>query len=159
MRPVINVNWRDAQSYITWLSKKAGHLYRLPTEAEWEYAARAGSTTAYSWGPDPDPSRANCSDCLTPRPATTQPTGSYPPNAFGLYDTAGNVAQWVEDCWRPSYAVAAVAPDTCAQRVVRGGSFRSDARFIRSSARVRQAAALGSVTTGFRIARDGPPER
>ena len=154
--PVINVNFADVQAYLAWLSKAAGHPYRLPTETEWEYAARGGSTGAFPWGDDSDEGHANCSDCVTPRPVSTQPTGSYAPNALGLYDTAGNVAEWVADCWRASYAVEPVKSDDCSQRVVRGGSFRSDLRHIRSASRQRQSATVRLSTDGFRVVRDGP---
>ena len=154
--PVVNVNWADVQSYLSWLSKTTGHPYRLPTETEWEYAARAGTTGAYPWGEEPDEGHANCADCVTPRPVSTQPTGSYAPNALGLYDTAGNAAEWVADCWRASYAVEPVKADDCSQRVVRGGSFRSDLRHIRSASRQRQSAAARLPTDGFRVVRDGP---
>ena len=157
LRPVVNVSWADAQTYIAWLSRTAGHPYRLPTEAEWEYAARGGSTTAFPWGAETGQGHANCSDCVTPRPTQTQPVGTYPANAFGLYDTAGNVAEWVADCWRKSYAEEAVTDDGCPQRVLRGGSFRSDARYVRSAARVRQGTNSRAPFIGFRVVSDQAP--
>ena len=104
-RPVINLSWTDAKQYIAWLSKESGQTYRLPSEAEWEYAARAGTTTPFWWGKDAGEGHARCADCgdKTPR---TAPVGSFRPNGFGLYDTSGNAAEWVEDCWNPSYAGA-----------------------------------------------------
>ena len=102
--PVTSVSWDDAKQYVAWLSRKTGKTYRLLTEAEWEYAARAGSTTLYSWGDDIGRGNAHCSGCGSPfdenRPA---PVGSFKPNAFGLYDMHGNVWEWVEDCREMDY--------------------------------------------------------
>ena len=99
-RPVINVNWDDIQGYIDWLNAKTGVTFRLPTEAEWEYAARAGSTTQYSWGNSIGSNRANCDGCGSRWDnKQTAPVGSFSPNAWGLYDMHGNVWEWVEDCW------------------------------------------------------------
>ena len=99
-RPVINVNWNDAQQYVAWLSKMTGQPYRLLTEAEWEYAARAGATTAYYWGDEIGVGNANCNGCGSQWDGReTAPVGSFKPNAFGLYDMAGNVVQWVQDCY------------------------------------------------------------
>jgi len=98
-RPVIDVSWEDAKSYAAWLSTKTGKPYRLLSEAEWEYAARAGSTTRYFWGDEIGRNRANCNGCGSQWDnQQTAPTGSFAPNAFGLYDMHGNVWQWVEDC-------------------------------------------------------------
>jgi formylglycine-generating enzyme required for sulfatase activity len=95
-RPVINVNWDDAQQYVAWLSRMTGRPYRLLTEAAWEYAARAGSTTAYFWGDEIGVGNANCKGCGNQTDnRETSPVGSFKPNAFGLYDTHGNVWQWV----------------------------------------------------------------
>ena len=101
-QPAIWVSWDDAKSYTRWLSVETGRTYRLPTEAEWEYAARAGSVTAYSWGNDVGTGRANCRGCGLERRRTT-PVGSFTPNAWGLFDVHGNVWEWVEDCWNPGY--------------------------------------------------------
>jgi formylglycine-generating enzyme required for sulfatase activity len=103
-RPVINVSWHEAQKYIAWLSKATGASYRLPTEAEWEYAARAGSKTRYSWGDDPGQGKANCSGCKSSWDNKTAPVGSYLPNDFGLHDMHGNVREWVQDIWHDSYS-------------------------------------------------------
>ena len=97
-RPVINVSWKDAQAYVRWLSEKTGQPYRLPSEAEWEYAARAGTTTLYSWGDDIAPENAN----YGLRGGRTTEVGTYPANP-GLYDMHGNVGEWVEDCQNESY--------------------------------------------------------
>ena len=103
-QPVINVTWEDAQAYIDWLSTKTGIAYRLPTEAEWEYVARAGSTKAYWWGDDVGRNNANCNGCGSQWDGKrTAPVGSFKANPFGLYDTAGNVFEWVQDCWHDSY--------------------------------------------------------
>ena len=133
-RPVINVSWDEAKDYVEWLSSETGATYRLPSEAEWEYAARAGSATKYSWGNEIGANRANCdNDHCGDQWKHTAPVGSFPPNGFGLYDMHGNVWEWVEDCWNGSYAgapsdgVAWVSGD-CAERVLRGGSWVSDPR-------------------------------
>ena len=102
-RPVIDVSWLDAKAFATWLSRKTGQSYRLPTEAEWEYAARGGTKSAFWWGNTAGSGRANCDDCGTDAAKRTSPVGSYKPNPFGLYDTAGNAAEWVEDCWNNDY--------------------------------------------------------
>ena len=103
-RPVINVSWDDAQQYVAWFSKMTGQPYRLLTEAEWEYAARAGSTTAYFWGDEIGKGNANCNGCGSQWDnRQTSPVGSFKPNAFGLYDMAGNVWQWVQDCYHDNY--------------------------------------------------------
>ena len=127
--PVINVSWEDAQSYVTWLSRETGESYRLPSESEWEYAARAGTATKYSWGNEIGVNRANCDGCGSRWDnQRTAPVGSFAPNGFGLYDMHGNVWEWVEDCWNGSYAGApsdggAWESGNCAERVLRGGSW------------------------------------
>ncbi|WP_197331261.1 formylglycine-generating enzyme family protein, partial [Ralstonia solanacearum] len=94
-QPVINVSWDDTKLFLAWLSQRTGQKYGLPTEAEWEYAARAGTKTPYWWGRDVGTGRAQCANCVTPPPQKMAPVGSFRPNGFGLYDTAGNVAEWV----------------------------------------------------------------
>ena len=158
-RPVIDVSWDDAKEFIGWLSQKAGHAYRLPTEAEWEYAARAGSVSPYWWGAEVGMGKAKCDDCGGDAPRGTVPTGSFRPNAFGLYDTAGNAAEWAEDCWNGSYAGApqdgsAWLGGDCHLRVLRGGSFANKATALRSSARYRYNEDVRYYTNGFRVARD-----
>jgi formylglycine-generating enzyme required for sulfatase activity len=146
-RPVINVSWNDAQAYVQWLSQRTGQRYRLLTSAEWEYAARAGTTTNFSWG-DEDPvcdqsarNGANFSDCTGNR---TRPVGSFQPNAFGLYDAHGNVWEWVEDCYDGS----------CSSRVLRGGSWNLSPGYLRSAYSSRDAPSLRSDgVLGFRVAR------
>ena len=163
-RPVVNVSWDDAQAYVAWLSTQTGAEYRLPSEAEWEYAARAGTATKFSWGNEAGVNRANCRDCGSQWDhRQTAPVGSFAPNAFGLYDMHGNVWEWVRDCWNDSYAGApsdgsAWLRGDCGNRVMRGGSLVSASRSIRAAIR------SGSTTdfrrgygTGFRVARTLAP--
>jgi formylglycine-generating enzyme required for sulfatase activity len=158
-RPVTNVDWNDAKSYVGWLSQKTGSKYRLPTESEWEYAARAGSTTAYPWGQSVEKDRANCVGC-NPEPLKKAiDTGSFQPNAFGIHDMAGNAAEWVEDCWNDSYRGApadgtAWTKPQCRERVLRGGSFNNDPRYLRSAARFRYDHDVRFYTNGFRVVRE-----
>ena len=158
-RPVTNVSWDDVKEYLAWLSKTTRKSYRLPTESEWEYAARAGSKTAYWWGEDVGAGKAQCADCRASESGKTSPAGSFRPNAFGLYDTAGNVAEWVEDCWSPSYRGApndgsAWTGSDCSLRVLRGGSFADKAVALRSAARFRYDHDVRYYANGFRVARD-----
>jgi formylglycine-generating enzyme required for sulfatase activity len=159
-RPVIDVSWDDAKTYINWLSKKTGKQYRLPTEAEWEYAARAGTKSPFWWGRDTGKGLANCHDCGAPDGGSkTAAAGSFRPNAFGLYDTAGNAAEWVEDCWNDSYRGApkdgsAWTTGQCGLRVLRGGSFGNKADAVRSPARFRYDRDVRYFANGFRVARD-----
>lgn len=160
-QPVVNVSWDDAQQYAAWLSRKTGKPYRLLSEAEWEYAARAGSTTLYSWGNEVGVGNANCDGCGSQwdgkQPA---PVGSFKANAFGLHDMLGNVWEWVEDCWDRSLTGApndgSARTSDCADdndRVQRGGGFLHDPVAVRSTVRnnyTRDASANG---VGFRIAR------
>jgi formylglycine-generating enzyme required for sulfatase activity len=157
--PVTNLDWNDAHQYANWLRKKTGKAYRLPSESEWEYAARAGGTTTYIWGPKLEMNMANCAGCNEPKNTGPVPTGSYPPNAFGLYDMAGNVAEWVEDCWHDSYKSApadgsAWGKPQCQERVLRGGSFNNDPRYVRSASRFKYDFDVRYYTNGFRVARD-----
>jgi formylglycine-generating enzyme required for sulfatase activity len=156
-RPVIDVNWNDAQEYVRWLSRRTGRTYRLLTEAEWEYAARAGTTTPYSFGQTISPSQANYYETGL---RWTQPVGSYPANAWGLHDMHGNVWEWVEDCWVGSYAGApvdasqAVTTEGCTSRVLRGGSWKDGPQFLRSAGRLRYITAYRmNNEIGFRLAR------
>src|ERR1051326_2319854 len=171
--PVVCVSWDDAQAYVAWLSAKTGHVYRLPTEAEWEYAARAGTTTA-RYGSDnpaevcrytnvadleyseqhPGDSGVNCRDGY----AFTSPFESFPPNQFGLYDMLGNVLDWNEDCWNPNYSGAptdgtAWQSGDCSRRVARGGSWDMDLRAARSAFRRGLPTSTRNTTFGFRVAR------
>jgi formylglycine-generating enzyme required for sulfatase activity len=156
--PVTNVDWNDAHQYVSWLSKKTGKTYRLPSESEWEYAARAGGTTTYPWGAALEINKSNCSGCNDRKNSSTVPTGSYPPNGFGLYDMAGNAAEWVEDCWHDTYKSAptdgsAWTKSQCQERVLRGGSFNNDPRYLRSASRFKYDFDVRYYTNGFRVAR------
>ena len=158
-RPATNLSWDDAQEFLAWMSKIAGKPYRLPSEAEWEYAARAGSTTAYWWGKDVDKARAQCAECGDAVTGKTVPVASFRPNAFGLYDTSGNAAEWVQDCWNANYKGApadgsAWKTGDCTQKVLRGGSFTDKAIAVRSSARFRYDEDVRYYANGFRVARD-----
>ncbi|WP_407519741.1 SUMF1/EgtB/PvdO family nonheme iron enzyme [Methylobacterium oryzisoli] len=160
-RPVIDVSYDEVQAFLRWLSAQARRTYRLPSEAEWEYAARAGSTTPFWWGAVAGNGRANCEDCSPAPPRRTLPVGSFRPNGFGLYDTAGNAAEWVEDCWNPTYrgAPADGAPwraGQCQLRVLRGGSFTGRAAAARSGARFRYDRDIRYYANGFRVVRDLP---
>jgi formylglycine-generating enzyme required for sulfatase activity len=154
-RPVINVNWADAQSYVAWLSHRTGHAYRLLSEAEWEFAARAGTTDYYYYGPVADDTMANFGN----HHDRTQEVGSYPPNAFGLYDMSGNTAQWVADCYHESYE-GAPADGTpwltgeCVTRNVRGGGWSLGGRSVRSAQRIGDPPGNRNSHLGFRVARD-----
>jgi formylglycine-generating enzyme required for sulfatase activity len=158
-RPVIDLSWDDAKEFIGWLSRSTGKPYRLPTEAEWEYAARAGTATPYWWGKTADSGRARCADCGGDDAKQTAPAGSFRPNSFGLYDTAGNSSEWVEDCWNPNYRGApadgsAWATGDCSLRVLRGGSYLDKAASIRSAARFRYDESVRYNANGLRVARD-----
>ena len=164
-RPVINVSWVDAKAYVSWLSRKTGQRYRLLAESEWEYAARAGTATTFSFGNSILPSSANFDgspDGSGPSQVnrqTTMPVGSFPANAFGLHDMHGNVAEWVEDCWHPEYAPSVPADGSawldgnCNGRVVRGGSWGDSPEELRSAARTGGYKEDQFDTTGIRIAR------
>lgn len=159
-RPVNPVNWQDVQSYIAWLNKKTGKRYRLPTEAEWEYAARAGSTTNYYWGDDADSSYANINESFVPSGGdeNVTPVGTFAPNGFGMYDMAGNVWQLVEDCYHENYVNAPIDGSAwtvgdCSVGVKRGGEWSSPARYARSTARGSYRRADYEFGLGFRIAR------
>jgi len=159
-QPVIDVTWTDAVNYTRWLSRITGRNYRLPTEAEWEYAARAGAQSLFWWGSDAPAGRAVCFDCGSRLDRIAPaPTGFSGPNAFGLYDTAGNVYEWVADCYRPSYSDAptdgsAVAEIGCRERVARGGSFKAPAKSTHVFARRAFEPDTRIDTLGFRVARD-----
>jgi formylglycine-generating enzyme required for sulfatase activity len=158
-KPVINVGWDDAQTYVAWLSKMTGQPYRLLTEAEWEYTARAGTTTAYYWGDDIGKGNANCVGCGSKWDnQQTSPVGSFAANQFGLYDMAGNVLQWVQDCWHNNYDGAptdgsAWSSSDCSRGVVRGGTWSYNPRFLRSANRNWFSTVNRSLFLGFRVGR------
>jgi predicted outer membrane repeat protein len=164
-RPVIDVSWYDAQEYVTWLSNKTGHDYRLPSESEWEYAARAGTT-----------GRFNTGDCITTDQANfhgnfpaqgcpsgilrnqTLPVASFVPNGFGLYDTHGNAREWVQDCWNPDYVGAptngsAWMSGDCNYAVIRGGNWGDNGFILRSALRLEGLRSSPGSGNGFRVAR------
>lgn len=165
-RPVVNVAWSDALTYLRWLSDKTGHAYRLPSEAEWEYAARAGTTTRFHTGRCITSEAANFDGRLPeggcpPSEARrrTVPVASFPPNAFGLFDMAGNVRELTRDCWNEDYRGAPVDGSAwmsgdCSRPVLRGGSWRGSERAVRSANRTRPSGAFIDAETGFRPARD-----
>ena len=164
-RPVVNVSWDDAQAYVSWLSSETGVRYRLPSEAEWEYAARAGTTTAYSWGNEIGDNRANCDGCGSEwDDEMTAPVGSFAANPWGLHDMHGNVWEWVEDCPHDSYAGAPedgsawTAGGDCSRRVSRSGFWGSDPGSLRAARRTWSGARFGASFRGFRVATtlDGP---
>ncbi len=160
-RPVIYVSWDDAQEYVSWLSRQTGQTYRLLSEAEWEYVARAGSSTAYSWGNGIGSNRANCLDCGD-QWSSTAPVGSFAANAFGVHDMHGNVFEWVEDCWNAGYAGApsdgsAWRSGDCSERVLRGGSWFFDPGDLRSAYRDWFAPGYRLGYYGFRVARTLTP--
>lgn len=177
--PATCLNWNDAQAYVTWLSQQTGKTYRLPTEAEWEYAARAGTGTARFWGDSPHQACAysnsgdemgkrqvpgasnwlvaNCDDGY----AYTSPVGIYQANPFGLHDMLGNVLEWVQDCYVENYNNApnngaAVSSGSCGQRIVRGGAWNSAPGVVRAAQRVNVAADLRNYIYGIRVVRSVP---
>jgi formylglycine-generating enzyme required for sulfatase activity len=162
-KPVINVSWDQAQQYVAWFSKMTGRPYRLLTEAEWEYVARADTTSAYSWGDEIGKGNANCLACESAWDnRETSPVGSFKPNAFGLYDMHGNVWQWVEDCYHDNYEGAptdgsAWISKDCSRRVVRGGSWGQNSRIVRSAFRGRNEPYVQNDDLGFRVARTLTP--
>lgn len=158
-RPVINVNFADAQGYVAWLSRRTGQTYRLLSEAEWEYAGRAGTDTYYPFGNAIDPSKANYGNNLD----RTTPVGSYPPNRFGLHDMTANVAQWVQDCHHDDYVGAPVdgsawVSGPCTLRNVRGGGWSLKGWSVRVAQRIGDPPGARNDHLGFRVARDLPQD-
>lgn len=177
--PAACVSWNDAKAYVGWLNATSGGGYRLLTEAEWEYAARAGSITAYPWGARIDDGCAQmngydktimekkgnlyndeavpfaaCSDGYV----NTSPVGSYKPNLFGVYDMIGNLAEWIEDCSTPSYAElrsdGSHADGDCSKRIIRGGSWGTQPRQLRVAERIRYQPTAIDDSIGIRVAKD-----
>lgn len=164
--PVVCVNWNDAVAYAEWLSHHSGHDYALPTEAEWEYAARAGTSTPHYWGRTPSHDFANygADRCCGPAAAGkdrwqyTSPAGSFPPNAFGLYDMQGNTWEWVQDCWHRNYEGAphdgtAWTRESCVDRVLRGGAWMCPGPFQRAAVRELHDLSGRFDFVGFRVVR------
>jgi formylglycine-generating enzyme required for sulfatase activity len=168
-------SWEDAQSYVRWLSTESDENYRLLSEAEWEYAARSGTSTTRYWGDDADDAcgYANVHDFTSKRVnkidrpihicddgfARTSPVGKFKPTALGLYDMLGNVWEWVEDCWHPDYEGAPTAGTAWStdcvdrRRTLRGGSWNSDPSSVRSANRFRNDPANRLDSYGFRVAK------
>ncbi|MFH0785045.1 MAG: FlgO family outer membrane protein [Pseudomonadota bacterium] len=160
-RPVINVSWHDAQAYADWLTKQTGNTYRLPSEAEWEWASGTGNGTIYTWGNAFKPDLANCKTCNS-QSATSQttPTRTFPANKFGFHDMAGNVWEWVQDCWIENYVNA---PDDqsprkftgkCSNYTLRGGAWNSPDRQISTTSRLGVSGDTKSNYIGFRLVKD-----
>jgi formylglycine-generating enzyme required for sulfatase activity len=157
--PVVFVSWEDAQAYVRWLSKQTGNKYRLPSEAQWEYAARAGTESPYWWGTDVGEDNAHCFDCktgLNPRQATR--VGRFKANAFELFDTSGNVMEWTRDCFHKNYKGAPEDDSVweggdCDMRVTRGGAYGNTSKSLRNAARARRPSAKGNDETGIRLTR------
>lgn len=156
--PVTNVSWNDANQFVAWLADTLHRPYRLPSEAEWEYAARGGTQTRYWWGDEFQQGMANCRNC-TDVAAAEQPikVGSFKPNPFGLYDMGGSVDQWVEDCWHKSYHGApsdgsAWVEANCGSHVIRSGSWMNDSRYVRPASRDSYDTNVRYPTHGFRVA-------
>jgi formylglycine-generating enzyme required for sulfatase activity/uncharacterized caspase-like protein len=157
--PVRDISWLDAQEYVRWLSRITKQEYRLPSEAEWEYAARANTQTRFWWGDKLGTGNANCKDCGgtwdRKMPARVD---AYPPNPFGVYGTNGGVWEWVSDCWHKSYDGAPKdgsswdKPD-CRENVIRGGSWRNDASYIHSASRFKYDFSVRYIQNGFRVAK------
>lgn len=163
-RPVINVSWDDAQAYVAWISRLTGKTYRLLTEAEFEYAARAKTMSAYFWGDEIGKNNANCDACDTQWDnKQTAPVGSFAPNKFGLYDMSGNVWQWVEDCYHDHYdgapadGSAWIVGGKCRFRLIRGGSYFVHPDWIRSAQRFVYLTDVRPRDVGFRVARNVSP--
>ena len=164
--PVVCVSWEDARAYASWLSRETGEAYRLLSEAEWEYAARAGTRTRFWWDNDIGSNRANCGDDWCGDGYTfTSPVGSFGANAFGLHDVHGNAWEWVEDCWRDSYEGAprdrsAWLGDQggdCSRHILRGGSWNFLPQNLRSALRGRHGSGFRVSVYGFRVARTFTP--
>lgn len=156
-RPVINVDWNDAQAYVRWLTDSTGETYRLLSEAEWEYAARAGSADRWSFGDD-ESDLVSYGWYDSNSNSRTQPVGTKNANAFGLHDMQGNVYEWTQDCWNSSYSGAPRDGSVwesrdCSRRVLRGGSWYSISGNLRSAERYRRNASYRNYGVGFRVAR------
>ena len=176
--PVVCVNWDEATAYVGWLSTKVGARYRLLSESEWEYAARAGTTTARYWGDDESGQcrHANGSDRSIQHrvrhwrgvrcndgAVRTVAVGSYTQNDFGLYDVLGNASEWVDDCWHENYddapadGAAWIDGGDCEQRMIRGGSWYDSPWTLRSASRRHDGGTSRANNRGFRVARELSP--
>jgi formylglycine-generating enzyme required for sulfatase activity len=162
-RPITRVSWNDAQAYVRWLGRKTGKLYRLLSESEWEYSCRASTVTAYSFGDTISRDQARFSQSQSGRAGGPTEVGTFPPNAFGLFDMHGNVLEWCEDAWHDDYrgkpdslkiTAAAWTTGDASRRVLRGGSWYGRAKYLRSASRSRDTANSRGDYLGFRLARD-----
>ncbi|MBI1890561.1 MAG: formylglycine-generating enzyme family protein [Burkholderiales bacterium] len=157
--PMRDVSWDDAQQYAKWLAKQTGKPYRLPTEAEWEYAARGGTSTPYWWGTAMKTGNSNCKECGAPwQSSAPSKVASFAANPYGLYDMNGGVWEWVADCWHSTYKGApadgrAWDEATCREHVIRGGSWREGANYMLSTTRFKYDASVRHSQNGFRVAR------
>jgi len=160
--PATDISWSDAQRYVHWLSKVTGEKYRLPTEAEWEYATRAGTGSRYWWGEKMEPGKANCKNCggdwSNDAPATVD---AFPANPFGIYGMNGGVWEWVEDCWHKTYNGAptdgsAWTSSDCRENVIRGGAWRNDSTYAHSASRFTYDTSVRYLLNGFRVAKTLP---
>lgn len=160
--PARDLSWEDAQAYVKWLSKTTGKSYRLPTEVEWEYAARGGSSSRFWWGAQMQASKAACRDCGQPwQKDAPLPVGSFAANTFGLHDVSGSVWEWVADCWHSSYKGAPVdarpwEEANCRVRVIRGGSWLDSTDYMPVTTRFKYDANVRYTQNGFRVVRDLP---
>jgi len=158
--PIINVSWQDAQDYAAWLSRQTGQKYSLPSEAQWEYAARAGTTLDFWWGRDPGDGNAHCLGCGSPaNMRKAAPIGSFPANPWGLNDTSGNVAEWTLDCYNKTYDGAPANGEAwqdgdCSKRMVRGGSFSNAGNGSSNVKREKLKAGAKLSHVGFRVVRE-----
>jgi formylglycine-generating enzyme required for sulfatase activity/class 3 adenylate cyclase len=155
--PVTNISWNDAKEFVGWLAGATRKPYRLPSEAEWEYAARGGTQTKYWWGDQFQTGMVNCNCADVGNIEQPVKIGSFRPNPFGLHDMGGGVGQWVEDCWHKNYLGApadgtAWAKPECDSRVIRSGSWKNDARYVRPSNRDGYDTNVRYLTHGFRVA-------
>ena len=157
--PAKDLSWNDAQQYVRWLSKLTGQNYRLPSEAEWEYAARAGTSSRYWWGDNMQSGKANCKGCggdwSNEAPADVD---AFPANPFGIYGTSGGVWEWVADCWNKSYAGAPKdgsvwTQSDCRENVIRGGSWRNDKTYAHAASRFTYDTGVRYILNGFRVAK------
>lgn len=161
-RPVINITIADAEQYTAWLSKTTGQVYRLPSEAEWEYAARAGTTTQFYWGDKVGENRANCRDCKSEwSKKSSGPVGSFPANPWGLHDMHGNIWEWMAECWHANYIGAPTDGSVwqggnCKYRAMRSGSWYYFNRNTRSSWRFKNDVRVNSYGIGIRMVREIP---
>jgi len=170
-RPVINITWDQAKNYLKWLSRKTGQTYRLPSEAEWEYVHRAGTRSKFWWGDETGSKMANCRDCESKQCCSakdhsccsheTKPVGTFGANPFGVFDTAGNAFEWVEDCWNADHRGApsdgtARKTGNCRFRVIRGRSFYYFSKVSQGTYRAKNPPGVKSYWLGFRVLRELP---